>query len=260
MEAIETYEHAGVQVKIMPDDSGCGDPRDADNPATLYCYHPSYELGDELLPSGGLEQIDCPEPNCEDGERTDLPSAAPDGRTLCPRCEGHGTVDPTVEEWLKDIGAIAAMPLFLYEHSGITMRTGSLIFLGEDEVTREDTDSRNRFAFDADGWDTSFVGFIVADEESLTKCCGDDAEYRTREWLEDMLRTEVEVYAMYLEGQVYGYIVGENTPFEDSCWGFLGFEHVKEEANDVAKIVAEETAKEANERADWAARDVMTLG
>lgn len=252
MDAIETYEHAGVQVKIMPDDSGCGDPRDADNPCTLYCYYSGYELGDEQLPSDGLPEIECPK--CE-GEGW----LAANGDE-CPRCEGLGQVEPTVQEWLKDIDAIAAMPLFVYEHSGITMRTGGDIFMADDEITRKDTESRNRFVGDAQGWDTSFCGFIVATEEDIQTCCGDEAKFREREWLKEAMTSEVEEYAKYLEGQVYGYIVGEDTPFEDSCWGFLGFDYVEQEANSIAEHVAKEIANENREQADWAARDVMTVG
>lgn len=253
MEAIETYEHAGVQVKIMPDDSGCGDPRDADNPCTIYAYYRGYELGDEQLPSDGLPEIDCPP--CK-GEGW----LEPDG-SQCERCEGVGITQPTIHEWLKDVGAIAAMPLFVYEHSGITMRTGELIFLADGEqVKREQTDSRERFAGDSEGWDTSFCGFIIATKEGIEQCCGDDAKYREREWLTEALNMEVEEYAKYLEGEVYGYIVGEDTPFEDSCWGFLGFQYVKQEANGIAEHVAREIAEERAEREFWAARDVVTCG
>lgn len=247
MEPAETYEHCGVTVEIHYDETGSGDPREGDNVTTLFCSYPGYELGDEQLPSDGFEEIECPVCHDED---------TPDD---CERCENLGLVVPTLHEWANEQGAIAIAPLFVYEHSGITMSVGKAVLVANDELTRADTASRNRFMGDDAGWDTSMVGFAIVTEDDIETCCGDDKKYRTLEWLTDAINSEVETYAMYLEGQVYGYVVAEDTPFADSCWGFLGDDHVKEEANVAAKHAAEQLAEEANERSEMAARDIVTV-
>ena len=53
--------------------------------------------------------------------------------------------------------------------------------------------------FDTDRWDTSFVGFIYDTPEGVKQCLGDNA---TDEEIEAALRSEVAVYASYLEGDV----------------------------------------------------------
>lgn len=48
--------------------------------------------------------------------------------------------------------------------------------------------------------------------------------------------------------------------FEDSCWGFETYKNYHEEAADeMARVLARRYAKELAERAEWAARDVVTI-
>lgn len=252
MEAVETYEHKGVEVKIFPDHD-CMSPRDCDGKiGEMFAYYRGYELGDTQLPSDGLPEIECA--NCE-GEGWVKNGAE------CERCDGLGRVEPTVKEWLASEEAIAAVPLFVYEHSGITMRTGELVWLADADIERSNTESRNRFMGDPDGWDTSFVGFVVVRDAHIEEAMGEGWRgHRTPEWVAEAVNGEVEEYARYLEGDCYGYVVAEDTPFHDSCWGFIGFKYAKEEANRAASDAAEQIANEAREKAEWAARDVVTCG
>lgn len=261
-EAVETYEHHGVEVKLFPDHNPMS-PRDCDGKiGEMFVSYPGYKLGDTQLPRDGFEGITCP--MCEgSGEvKNTVPfnEGGIDSDTIdCPRCEGSGECTPTIHEWLKDQEAIAAIPLFVYEHSGITMRTGGLVWLAKEGIEPSDTESRERFAVDTDGWDTSFVGFVVVRENEIKEAMGDDWEkHRTPEWVSEAVNGEVEEYARYLEGDVYGYVVADDTPFSDSCWGFIGFKYAKEQANEAAEGAAEQIADEARERAEWAARDVVT--
>lgn len=256
MDPFETYEHQGVTVELHYDDSsdGSANPREGDNVCTLFCSYPGYELGDEQLPRDGFDEIDCPP--CEGNGLVTLT----DGQVTeedCPRCGGTGSATPTIREWANELGAIAIAPLFVYEHSGITMSSGPVKCLPEAEVTRRDTESKGRFVSDDAGWDTSMVGFAVITNESWTNCMGDTP--RNEEKFREIVDSEVSTYAMYLEGQVYGYIVAKDTPFEDSCWGFLGEEFVKQEANEAAEVAAEEIANETKESAEMAARDIETV-
>ena len=96
------------------------------------------------------------------------------------------------------------LPLYLYDHSGITMNTTGF----------------------SCGWDSGQVGIIYVTPEGIK------AEGITREQAEANLRSEVEVYDLFIRGAVYGFIVEQeigrdecgHSEWEqtDSCFGFYG--------------------------------------
>jgi hypothetical protein len=45
----------------------------------------------------------------------------------------------------------------------------------------------------------------------------------------EILESEVKMYSQYLSGDVYGYVVGE-----ESCWGFYGIDAAREAAKEAA--------------------------
>ena len=135
------------------------------------------------------------------------------------------------------------MPLWLYDHSGITMSCGA------------------RTGQYADRWDSGQVGWILAMKKTVMKECveyvlDENGErikvehqhegmpstwsYLTRPLTEEtwrkraveIMRGEVEVYDQYLTGDVYGFTLysasaDDDTEHpdwseEDSCWGFFG--------------------------------------
>lgn len=66
---IESYEHAGLTVEIQGESyiDEWHDPRGNDgNLGEMHICYPGYTLGDEQLPEGGFEEIDCPV--CEGGD------------------------------------------------------------------------------------------------------------------------------------------------------------------------------------------------
>lgn len=108
---------------------------------------------------------------------------------------------------------IIALPLYLYEHSGIIMSTASF----------------------NDRWDSGQVGWIYTDKEAILSHGGKLQNNKgrlikitERNWKEaavQFLEGEVKIYDMYLQCQVYGIIIEEysdSKEFEeiDSCWGF----------------------------------------
>lgn len=248
MQIAEQYEHAGVPVRIYYDEDAAS-PREEDNLGEMHVSYRGYNLGDHQLPAGGLPDIECP-PCGGHGEVTE---------ETCQRCCGLGQVEPTLAEWLRSLDATAAIPLFVYEHGGITIRGGRLVILDEDSVGSSDTRATNRFSVDAEGWDTSFVGFMVVTEEAILELCGEGSEFREADWLDSALRSELKEYDRYLRGEVYGYVVAEDTPFEDSCWGFIGLGYAREEADHSAELAAARQNHEELARAEWAARDVLTV-
>lgn len=107
------------------------------------------------------------------------------------------------------------LPLAMYEHSGITMWCGSRLD-----------------HFDAQ-WDCSDVGWIYTTKAEVLATGGSikgkrkSIKVTDRNWkqaAEEWLRGEVEIYDMYLQGEVYGYKVesynGDDFNEIDSCWGF----------------------------------------
>ena len=94
------------------------------------------------------------------------------------------------------------LPLFLYDHSGITMNTTGF----------------------SCGWDSGRVGYIYISLEKVRK------EYswkkitkKRRERILEYLKGEVETYDQFLTGEVYGFKVLDAEDEElDSCWGFYG--------------------------------------
>lgn len=127
-----------------------------------------------------------------------------------------GDVQPkeSPEEWLRENapeGSIV-LPLFLYDHSGITMSTSSARFS----------------AFDHEGWDWGQVGVIVATPKKIREnFLVKRITKKIRERAESVLRAEVAEYDAFLTGDVWGFTVEDDKgEIQDSCWGFLGPEGV----------------------------------
>ena len=108
--------------------------------------------------------------------------------------------------------SLAWKPLYLYDHSGITMSTGD-----------------PAQGMDYGGWDTSLVGVAYITKESLKKTHGDVVP--TKEELEKIIDQEVETYDQFLTGDVWRYtITNEKTgEEEDECGGFFGIESIYQE-------------------------------
>lgn len=114
----------------------------------------------------------------------------------------HNFSDPEdFQAFIKDTPAIV-LPLFLYDHSGITMNT---------------------VGFHCP-WDSGQVGWIYVTLEDIRKEYGvTRVSKQLRQKVADYLRAEVKTYDQYLTGEVYGYeVTGEDEEFIDSCWGFYG--------------------------------------
>ena len=102
-------------------------------------------------------------------------------------------------------GKLVALPLFLYDHSVLAMRTESSV--GK--------------AVHAE-WDSGQVGWIWTTVKKAEKVSG--VKKPSVEWIKKALEAEVRTYSQYLEGDAYGYIVEkyeDSTWIEtDSCWGY----------------------------------------
>ena len=125
----------------------------------------------------------------------------------------HEFRDPDeFRDFLKEEKPIC-LPLYLYDHRGITISTRSEKFR----------------ACDPHGWDWGMLGYIYVTKEEVRK------EYNVKrvsrkvlDKVTKLLQSEVEEYDHYLTGNVYGYeITKDGKPQAgeviDSCWGFFGY-------------------------------------
>lgn len=301
---VDTFEHAGLHVRILWEEH----VDENDNPRTnqdgnvgvMFCDYRGYTLGDSDAPDPRDQKADCPKcegtgmsgkwevrdqiyalieedfASCESAERY-IERNQPDNgaawhaeETNCTVCEGDGEVELSIVEYLvREHGAKVVLPLFVYEHSGITMSCGANLVTNEDSMR-----SKGRFVGDAAGWDTSTVGVIFDTTETREACGQEDASV---EDIAKQLSEEVAYYAAYLEGSVFGYEVVRAEPDEDgdvdlddgevldSCWGFLELNvhkddaYVRTEAKWAAERCAKDIVREAELAADAAARDIVTV-
>jgi hypothetical protein len=123
-----------------------------------------------------------------------------------------GDVQPSEDpdEYLADLpeGSII-LPLYLYDHSGITMSTSGF----------------------SCPWDSGQVGVIYVTPERIRAEYGADSA-ESREQARKALECEVKVYDQYLTGDVWGFLAEETEDcpccgspkvvIEDSCFGFYG--------------------------------------
>jgi hypothetical protein len=98
--------------------------------------------------------------------------------------------------YFDDEEPFVRLPLYLYDHGGITMSTGPF----------------------SCPWDSGQVGWIYVTLDQVKKEFGVKAvNGAIKKKVIACLESEVRVYDQYLRGAVWGYEYGD-----DSCWGFLG--------------------------------------
>ena len=170
---MKTYTKGNKRVRIEYDDDSGMNPRDWDNLGTIATWHRRYNLGDEQ-PSESVEEWKERMTEWEEGDTE------------------------TAEEKFDRL--FVWLPVYMYDHSGITINTAGF----------------------SCPWDSGQVGVIYISRERLKK--DGIGEEQARE----CLRGEVEVYDQYLRGDVY-YCVEEEYNEEkdewvviDSCGGFYG--------------------------------------
>ena len=233
----EQFDH-GIVGKIYYDEDAFNPRKEYVNAATMVCWHSRYDLGDEQ-PGGGptdyfraLVNDECP--HCEG--TGDEPGAEPEGDYNlvpdCAHCDGTGLIPD--EEVMDLVGKTHyILPLYLYDHSGITISTG-------------------RFSCP---WDSGQVGWIYISIEKAAQ-----EGWKTPEQAYKAMQAEVEGYDHYLTGRCYGYVVEDADGEEiDSFWGFLGdSDYVRGEMRATAMCAVEAANKEVAEAAYWAERDGIT--
>lgn len=85
---------------------------------------------------------------------------------------------------------------------------------------------------------------------------------RSREKARALIRAEISEADDVLQGHVYGFVVKDGAgEHVDSCWGFVGSDlsYVRDEARSALSAAETDADQEDRERAEWAARDVLTV-
>jgi hypothetical protein len=179
MEAVETKRIGKYEIEIIQD-SDPKSPREWDNLGTMICFHKRYDLGDKHDYCHG---------NYEDWEEMK-------------------------EAIIENENVHTILPLYLYDHSGITMNTTGF----------------------SCNWDSGQVGWIYISKDKVKKEGIDETK------VADYLREEVKTYDQYLTGDVYGFKTYEISTCDhghehreeiDSCWGYYGEDSCMEEAEDI---------------------------
>lgn len=227
MHAVESFAVGANTVTIYADPD-VESPRDWGCFGTMVCFHKRYNLGEKhnfddsesflysLLPEAVQARLEKRVEREHDAAYNRLKAAGysygSDKHLAAAReidAAHKGRILAAVEKHA------VILPLYLYDHSGITISTAPF----------------------GCPWDSGQVGYIYASLDDMRRefsCKRVTAKHRAQ--AEKQLRQEVETYDQYLTGDVYGYVVtDENGDETDSCWGMFGLDYVREEATAAAK-------------------------
>lgn len=167
-----TKEIEGKQItlKIISDEDAISPREFGSNLGHMVCWHGRYRLGDP-------HSID-PNDFCSWEE---------------------------IEEYLwKKKGACIVYPIYIYDHSGIT-------------ISVNHTYPYNDF------WDAGQIGYIYCTKADIRKWF--NIKRVTEKQIQkarEILLMEVKDYDAFLRGEVYGYVLEKDGEVIDSCFGFYG--------------------------------------
>ena len=165
---METYKlKSGKTLKVFVDESPFS-PREDDNLSKMICFHKRYQLGDK-----------------HDYNHND-----------------YNSWDELKDAIIENESPAVILPLYLYDHSGITISTSPF----------------------SCRWDSGQIGWVIVTEKQIKK------EYNVSDISDELLNkvttialNEVETYDHYITGNVYGYELFDDKGNEvDSCYGFFG--------------------------------------
>jgi hypothetical protein len=200
----EQIEHRGFNINIYYDQDPLDPRKDWDPAGHMICFHSRYDLGDNhnYDENSFLQEIAenvCPKLssliNCwEDGLGWEK-YGDPDKSDV--------VIKNAVSKVLDHF--VIMLPLNLYDHSGITMRTSPF----------------------SDPWDSGLVGIIYMTKKEAQEEFPGDPDYIEK--ATRLLEGEVQTYDQYLTGEVYGYDIepterNKAITCNDSCWGYFGDE------------------------------------
>lgn len=165
---METYKLTnGKTLEVILEDYP-QNPREDDNLTKMICFHGRYSLGDKH------------NYNHKD----------------------YGGWAEMKKAIIKKEKSKVILPLYLYDHSGITISTSPF----------------------GCQWDSGQIGWVIVTKDKINEAY--KVKRITKKDIEkatNSLLAEVERYDQYIRGEVYGYrLLDEKGNEEDSCWGYFG--------------------------------------
>lgn len=171
----KTVNDLTVKVGQVMDTSGL-DPRENDNLGKMICWHSRYDLGDK-------HDIDFRDYESWDDQESKLS---------------------------KELDVAVMLPLYLYDHSGITMNTTGFHCK----------------------WDSGQVGWIYATKEMIRENW--NIKRVTQKYIDkttEMLVDEIKTYDQFIRGEIYEFqVLDKDEEVLDSCTGFYDEEDCMNEA------------------------------
>ena len=180
------------ELKIEQDNDPMNPRTDWDNITTMICFHKRYDLGD----------------------KTNYKSSQFD------------SWDELKEQIESDYKVLMIKPLYMYDHSGITISTSPF----------------------GCNWDSGQIGWVFIDKDNLQRISGDSDGFNELN-LEEITDSEVKTYDQYITGEVYRYTIyeietcslgHEHKNFVEGCGGYFGEEECENEGKSVLQHLEKE--------------------
>jgi hypothetical protein len=209
------------------------DPREWDNLGTMACWHRKYNLGDEQP----KEDVDVFVTQLVGEFWKDIDLNNSEYQKWAEEQEEDGSIETWLDEmdmdetWKLFSKYYIWLPLYLYDHGGITMNVGGF----------------------SCPWDSGQVGIIYVSKADARKEYGDEYD---EDKINHYLGNEVEEYDAYLRQEAYGYnvyhipveLIDEDEDeldicdleFLDSCWGFTPVTGIRLRGTPAYKYALEE--------------------
>lgn len=181
-EIIETADgfKAGDQIEVtVMQDEFCDNPREWDNVTRMICFHRRYNLGD--------------------------PHSY--------KASDYAGWDALEEAITKAEHSVISMPLYLYNHSGLTISTSPF----------------------SCPWDSGQVGFVLIRRSDALSALGVKrlVMKRHRKRLLSFIEGEVQAYDQYLRGDVYEITLTVNGECRDSLGSLFGLDYATKQAREM---------------------------
>ena len=192
----QVEDFKGYEVKIVSDDSPDNPRTEWDNLGTMICFHKRYQLGDT----------------------------------------NHGFKSSDFASWTElynklSKDAVAILPVYMYDHSGITISTEPF----------------------SCSWDSGQIGVIFVSKEKVRKEFSVkriSSKLATK--ITEYLKGEVETYDTFLRGEVVGYEVEKDGEQIDSCYGYYSIADALSEGKGiVTHTVKRELTEHFNKVKAW---------
>lgn len=184
---LQEVKRENISLKVFDDEDYCLNPReDFDNLGTMICFSRNHNIGD------GHEYNDT------EDFWMDL---------AFDYCYNSDTLEEKSIEELQKIVLkhIVILPIYIYDHSGITISTSSF----------------------GCSWDSGLVGYIYVTKEKVRKEFGvKRISSKFKEKILTYLKNEVDTYDYFLRGEVCSYEIADIKSNEilDSCNSFFGYD------------------------------------